>query len=245
MNRSGTAIRDATKHWGSITVVLSYCEQPLHWVESFLRTEFEISINIISKCEMPLTGIKSNVNFNVINNKGDKNHHYTYAQWISNMTNATRETQNDIVIFLNDMPHRSMEWKWWSLNDVLRTVSSNGFACFESVYEATGGRKLQIDGVLGYYHDKVTLEEYKPNSFKGYYPWFESTEISTMRDWINAIKADKFFVQDLVPVCYVRDSIVDACSDTFLMYFLMIVHRVERLPQQRAVSIKLRKSLAR
>jgi len=194
---------------------------------------------------MPLTGIKSNVNFNVINNKGDKNHHYTYAQWISNMTNATRETQNDIVIFLNDMPHRSMEWKWWSLNDVLRTVSSNGFACFESVYEATGGRKLQIDGVLGYYHDKVTLEEYKPNSFKGYYPWFESTEISTMRDWINAIKADKFFVQDLVPVCYVRDSIVDACSDTFLMYFLMIVHRVERLPQQRAVSIKLRKSLAR
>jgi len=38
------------------------------------------------------------------------------------MTNVTLETQNDAVIFLNDMPHRSKEWKWWSLNDVLRTV---------------------------------------------------------------------------------------------------------------------------
>ena len=245
-NRAGTAIRDATKHLGSITVVLSYCEQPLHWVESFLRTEFEISINIISKCEMPLTGIKSNTNFNVINNKGDKNHHYSYAQWISNMTNVTRENQNDVVIFLNDMPHRSKDWKWWSLNDVLRTVASNGFACFESVYEAPGVRKLQIDnGVLGYYHEKVTLEEYEPNSFKGFHPWFESTEISKMRDWITAIKADKFFVQEFVPVCYVRNSNVDACSDIFLMYFLMIAHRVEHLPQQRAVLIKLKKSLAR
>ena len=90
MNRAVTAIRDDTKHLGSITVVLSYCEQPLQWVENFLRTEFEISINIISKCEMPLTGINSYVN--VINKKGYENHHYTYAQWLSSMTNVTFET---------------------------------------------------------------------------------------------------------------------------------------------------------
>ena len=197
---SGNSLYGDTNRLGSMTIVVCYCDQPLAWMNNFLKNSTIpiTQIVIYSVCNEDVKHAPPGSR--IIPFKSNVNYQYVYAHWITSIEEISRENKNDVVMFMNDMPYRSKDWLWWNINDILRIVSANGFSCVESCFEVPSRKKLR-GAFISPYHSVAKLANYKPDFYKGFVPWFESN-FDNMRDWFESIGVSDLLRRFVIPVCY-------------------------------------------
>ena len=196
---SGNVIHGEEALLGNITIVVSHCDQSLNWLNSFLSNKTIHKIFIYSTCGETVHGAPQSAE--IISTNENVGHNLVYSRWIQNMEELKSNNTNEVVFFLNDLsPFRSMDWLWWSLDDMLRIVSSNGFACAETCFPAPRNNKLR-GAFLGPYHSNHQFWNYKPTMYKGFVPWFNST-FANIGDWFDSLGLSYLGDRRILPVCY-------------------------------------------
>ena len=189
----------------NISVVVSYCDQSLKWIDEFLTPSSSshgnvriMSITIYSVCnndvkDLPslYTNVRvipfrtqpySNETLSATTSLSSKpNYHVVYAHWISENINIEHEKSSDLVLFLHDCPIVTRDWLLWSIDDIARIATRNGFACAESVFEAPG-KSLFPGTRLSIYH--------------------HTSRLLHLKEWLRSMRFLPVWQNRLVPVCY-------------------------------------------
>ena len=207
----GSAVGGNPYAFDRITLVVSHCLKPLHWLEEFTRGFVVDDITIISKCNATVVGAPPNSTIVRLPNVGRCDH--SYAHWIHQHVAATNQNQrgqnqNRVVFFLkDDRSEKSIHQAgvWRNFTEMLRIASQNDFACGMEPTKETNGVITSISA----YHETSELRNFKLKRYtskrkvydhiKEEAP-FASPLYNTMGNWVDDMNLD--LPQDLVEVCY-------------------------------------------
>eukprot|EP00590_Aulacoseira_subarctica_P012340 CAMPEP_0172419734 /NCGR_PEP_ID=MMETSP1064-20121228/6137_1 /TAXON_ID=202472 /ORGANISM="Aulacoseira subarctica , Strain CCAP 1002/5" /LENGTH=204 /DNA_ID=CAMNT_0013159347 /DNA_START=33 /DNA_END=647 /DNA_ORIENTATION=- len=86
----------------SVTLVISHCHHPLHWVAEFLNGFEELidEVWVFTKCDMDVVGAPNGSNIIKLPNVGGCDH--TIARALQIYSGLPRNSENDMVVFLKD-----------------------------------------------------------------------------------------------------------------------------------------------
>jgi len=122
----------------SITLVVTYCQAPLHWLQAYTLAYTDIDrMVIISKCGLPVVGAPPFADIvELPTNVGRCDQ--TYAYWISSMVQTEKAllTPDHVLVFIKDnednshIPHVRR-----SFSNLVMAASVLGFSCQASLTE--------------------------------------------------------------------------------------------------------------
>lgn len=195
-----------TQEIGRIFIIVSHCLQDLDWLHDYV-TSFNIyRIDIISKCNKPVTGAPISAKIVKIKNVGRCDHSYAY--WMSTIKEHVSLQSNDVAVFLKDDMSTSnihqISSGWQSFQSLVSLAAKSGFSC--------GLRPTSfVNGSLSAFHETVHLmsfsnHEYNHNHLKykietDFFPPFKS-QYPTMKEWISSIGNISLFPENVTQVCY-------------------------------------------
>eukprot|EP00977_Amphora_coffeiformis_P001334 scaffold278_cov195-Amphora_coffeaeformis.AAC.19 len=206
----GDAVGGDAHAFDRITLVVSHCLKPLHWIEKFTKGFVVDDVTIISKCNNTVVGAPPNSTIVRLPNVGRCDH--SYAHWIHDhvTTQQQQEQQQDekhVVLFLKDDrddKHIHQPGVWRNFSEMLRIASQNDFACgMEPI------NRNKIFTSISAYHETSDLRTFKLNRYESKRKTYDhiaeeapfaSPLYHTMGDWVVDLQLD--FPQDLVEVCY-------------------------------------------
>jgi hypothetical protein len=226
---TGNVVEGEPENLGELHVVVSHCDKPLHWLNEFMSGHEVASITIYSKCGNAVEGAPDGSIIETLPNVGRCDH--TYAHWMANMDRNTGKNKFDVFLFIKDNNHRSDTWALWSMDDMFRIVSGNGFVCGESVLPSPG--EIGFENIsMSIYHDYVWWRQFSNN---GYSREADRDAIQTFKsqytelgDWVDDLGL--IIQRPFLPVCYGG-------------IFMTTRHQIER--QDVSVWKKLEQSLSR
>jgi hypothetical protein len=153
----------------SIHIIVSYCMHDLSWMEGFLGGHRIESLTIYSKCGQEVHGAPQLAKVVTLDNVGRNDH--TYAYHISRILSDDRvlypkSDPSHAFIFLKDNRKTSLQvgGKWRSLDEILRIISINEFACAMELNLHVKWRGNQISETSPF-HDTSQLMAYTKSEY--------------------------------------------------------------------------------
>lgn len=207
----GDSIWGDVENLGSISLVVSHCDQSLEWIRDSMFQNNDVPIAdifIYSTCGVPVHGAPDGAKIIIANDDADKNEKlggpsHIFARWISTQkTIVNKENKDDVVFFLHDSPHRARDFLYWTFDDMLRIVSANGFVCAESVLEIVVGNARKVPISTSIYHDNEILASYAPGKYESFNPSFKSADYNDLYEWTTTMGMHEFAEHPYLPVCY-------------------------------------------
>jgi hypothetical protein len=201
----GDAVGGDPHSFSKITLVISHCERPLHWLSNFTEGFHVNHILIISKCGKPVMGAPENSTIVRMPNLGRCDH--TYAHYMAARMKYTPPSLDDdskVVVFLTDdqrdrsgSVHNGFQFSR-SLPDMLRIASKTNFAC------GMEQKRWKKGGSVSPYHETSHLLNYELERYHGISKnknnkSFKS-RYSNFGQWLEDLGAK--LPDDLVQVCY-------------------------------------------
>jgi UDP-galactopyranose mutase len=173
-----------------IIIVISHCDQSLHWVTD-ISSDFKELISkvvVFTKCGQEVVGAPSGAQIIVLPNIGREGH--TYAHWLNNyfpIEPHTTFVKEEIIVFLRDSSHKVDHASKHRFGDMLSLAVLNGF----------GWLRTEI-GVPSLVFNYAELREFKfatKTSIRssgrpdyGANIPFHNDEYSNLGDWVDKLQ---------------------------------------------------------
>jgi len=204
----GDTIESDVENLGSISLVVSHCDQSLDWISGYMFRNDKVTISditVYSTCGIPVYGAPDGAKIIIADGVdslrlGGPSH--VFAHWIATQdTGANAKNKDDVVFFLHDSPHRVRDFLYWTFADMLRIVSANGFACAETTFEVDVGRPREVPVSSSIYHENEQLASYAPGRHESFNPNF-SSDYRDLYEWMSTMDMNVFAEHLYQPVCY-------------------------------------------
>lgn len=177
-----------------ITVVISYCQGDLGWLDGFLAGHDIDQHLLISKCGNPIPTGNWRKKAEIIEAQNVGGNDQSVAAVLANVTSG--QESSDVYFFLKDniaIHRKKSKPSSRSFNEMLHLAALKGFSCFQK--PARG---------FSQFHDTMALKSFKLKKYRSKEEAFDNSQFESvyanMSEWLHAMNLS--LSTRFTPVCY-------------------------------------------
>jgi len=186
----------------SVTLVISHCHHPLHWVAEFLNgfEQLIYEVWVFTKCEMDVIGAPNGSKVFKLPNIGGCDH--TYAHAMQMYADLPVNSDHDMVIFLKDTFEISMGISASEdFKDLLCKAEFYGLGCLPKGFP-TKPVFHKLDILRAYTMTSWSRQGGSVISGNGTEVPFNNKNINSVGEWFDNLSLPIHPTQNIIMVCY-------------------------------------------